>query len=113
MKACKPVSDSGGLPITRRMACNTGWLGQLGLIYLVGAFETPVKTSTGGYSQPSIDAPKNYANRVYESFADAPVCAFCCSTRGDADEGFAAMIPIRALPERLETELGKYMDGEE
>lgn len=82
-------------------------------VNLVGAFETPVKTSTGGYSQPSIDALKSYANRVYESFADAPVCAFCSSTRGEAADGFAAMLPIRAMPERLEAELGKYLDGKE
>lgn len=82
-------------------------------VNLVGAFESPVKTSTGGYSQPSIDVLKSYAGRVYESFADAPVCAFCCSTSGEVDEEFATMLPIRELPKRLEAELGKYMDGEE
>ncbi len=41
-------------------------------INFVGAFEKPVRGSGEGYAQPSICRLRDYAKKVYETFAEAP-----------------------------------------
>lgn len=43
---------------------------------LVGAFETPVKAGDDGYQKKSTEVLANYAQNVYETFANVPVRAY-------------------------------------
>ncbi len=77
-------------------------------INLVGAFERPVTAGSDGYMQHSVDAISRYAERVYESFADEPACAFVVTTAettGALGKSTSRNAMLEALKAELETML--------
>lgn len=66
-----------------------------------GAFESPVKNDRGGYAARSCEVLMEYAEKMYGSFADAPVFALGCGDQ--ALEGHAEALSLKAMLERLES----------
>lgn len=78
-------------------------------INMAGAFEKPVLSEkTGGYVAPSAKALKEYAEKVYATFAEKPAVAWSV---GDIPEGLAESVNLKTMLETVEKmirdEIGK------
>ncbi len=79
-------------------------------VNLCGAFEKPVQKSAEGYAEPSQKALKEYAQKVYTSFADAPVQSFAV---GGGLEELAPEMPMKAMLAALENAVKEKLPGNE
>lgn len=68
-------------------------------VNLSGAFEKPIRPSAEGYAGPSVQALNAYAQKLYQSFADAPAAAFGV---GEALEGLAEIMPLTRLLDQVQ-----------
>lgn len=78
-------------------------------VNLSGAFESAVKNEKNGYVRKSCEALLDYAEKLYNTFADRPELALGC---GDAEilDGFAEVLPMKKLLDRLEEETAKLCE---
>ena len=81
-------------------------------VNLAGAFEQPVSASAGGYVRRSVERLTAYAERVYESFAEAPAAAYA-SSMVEIKDGFASVMPVEKLLDALEKEVAARLRDDE
>lgn len=79
-------------------------------VNLCGAFEKPVRKSADGYAEPSKAALKQYAQRLYATFAEAPEKSF---TVGSGLEELAQPMPLNAMLTELEKAVEEKLSGNE
>lgn len=79
-------------------------------VNLCGAFEKPVRKSESGYADPSKSALVQYAQQIYSSFADAPVCSFSV---GNGLTELAPAMPLKSMLSALETAVKENLSRSE
>jgi CRISPR system Cascade subunit CasC len=70
-------------------------------VNFAGAFEKPIRTEKGGYAQESAKEFAAYANKVYSSFAEQPMCAYVI---GDM-ENLGVVCSLNKALEKLECDV--------
>ena len=78
-------------------------------VNLCGAFEKAVPATANGFVGPSKAALAVYAQKVYTSYADAPLQAF---TVGDGLEALAPAQPLGRMLDALEAAVGQQLGAE-
>ena len=78
-------------------------------VNLCGAFEKAVPATANGFVGPSKAALADYAQKVYTSYADAPLQAF---TVGDGLEALAPAQPLGRMLDALEAAVGQQLGAE-
>ena len=79
-------------------------------VNLCGAFERAVRKSAEGYAEPSKSALQAYAQKLYQSFAEAPAKSF---TVGTGLEALAPAQPLNTMLDALEKAVRDALAGNE
>ena len=78
-------------------------------VNLAGAFEKPVRNDKNGYVDESCKILLEYADKIYQTFADKPVKAFGCGSQ-EKLSGCAAVLPLKEMLGTIEEEINEYTD---
>lgn len=81
-------------------------------VNMVGAFETPVKESEGGYQEKSAKLLADYAEIVYSNFFNAPEKAFVTAV-GNELTGLGGELKLPELLEKTEQVVGSLLQQNE
>lgn len=79
-------------------------------VNLCGAFEKAIQPSPEGFVEPSRRCLMEYAQRIYQTYTDAPAEAFAIGTGMDA---LATAMPMKEALDALEYAAQKYLNGNE
>ena len=77
-------------------------------VNLCGAFERTIPASGEGFVEPSKRRLAEYADQLYKTYADAPVCAFCV---GEGMESLAQPMNLKTMLSSLEETVRQKLDG--
>lgn len=77
-------------------------------VNLVGAFETPVKSSDNGYITESCNKLASHAKDTYDKWLDAPICCYVISNN-DALNSLGNAVSLKEMLNHIENELNSHL----